>query len=589
MPLRWTAPIRPSWTRDRGALADGRDRHPARLARAARERAVPRGHACRRSRAGSASSSSTRRIASPIGATTSVPTTGGSSASSSALPANVPAAGDDGDRQRPRRRPTSKSSSVPDLDGDPRTARCARACTCRSIQLDDQAERLAWLAEYLPQLPRARGSSTRSPMRRRRTRQRAGCADAGIDAPAYYGRLATEERPAARGGACCANEVKALVATFALGMGFDKPDLGIRRALPAARLGYLLLPTDRPRRPRDRPGRGHTPHRHRGRRDRRLLHRGAFPPEEVLTDVLNVLEERDGARMLGARCPRQCHGRAIEQALKILEVEGAVAHDSSGWARTANPCGASTRARSSGSRPPAEPSSTDGASCVTSGDCLMPFLTRELDDPRRCSRAAAAPILPAPFLSTGSTPTSCSRRSTSSNAPTARSSRASSGRRGLARAQWPTFPEHLRLQEGRALAIYGDAGWGRLVKEASRRASGFAEELVEAVGEMISTDLACRIPSRPGSRRCLRCRHPELVPGFARAPRRAPRLAVPFGLGEGARDATAEEMENSVQQARKRDRRLRGADPTELFGGPVLLVDDMVDSRWSLTVCGVAP
>ena len=47
----------------------------------------------------------------------------------------------------------------------------------------------------------------------------------GIDAPAYYGRLCHDERRALE-ERLLANDVKALVATVALGMGFDKPDLG---------------------------------------------------------------------------------------------------------------------------------------------------------------------------------------------------------------------------------------------------------------------------------------------------------------------------------------------------------------------------
>jgi ATP-dependent DNA helicase RecQ len=115
---------------------------------------------------------------------------------------------------------------------------------------------------------------------------------------------------------------------------------------------------------------------------------------------------------------------------------------------------------------------------------------------------------------------------------------------------------------------------------------GFSEELVEAVARMIESSLrpdpaptwVTAVPSR---------RNPELVPEFGR--RLADRLRIPYrsALEKTRETPPQKEMENSVQQARN----VLGAfaaQPEEIMDGPVLLVDDMVDSRWSLTVCGVA-
>lgn len=102
---------------------------------------------------------------------------------------------------------------------------------------------------------------------------------------------------------------------------------------------------------------------------------------------------------------------------------------------------------------------------------------------------------------------------------------------------------------------------------------------------MIETDLAphlapswvTAVPSR---------RNPELVPDFAR--RLADRLDLPYRAAlEKVRDASPQKtMENSVQQARNVIGAF-AANPAEIMDGPVLLIDDMVDSRWSITVCGV--
>jgi len=159
------------------------------------------------------------------------------------------------------------------------------------------------------------------------------------------------------------------------------------------------------------------------------------------------------------------------------------------------------------------------------------------------------------------------------------------------RRQWPTggLPcmgvtgrialEH-QAQPGRVLCVWGDAGWGTLVRQGKSHEGRFADQLVEACAAMVRSWapqpvpawVTC-IPSR---------RHPGLVPDFAR--RLAAALNLPFHpVLERTDDRPPQkQMANSSQQARNVDGSLRihGTVPT----GPVLLVDDMVDSRWTLTV-----
>lgn len=77
-------------------------------------------------------------------------------------------------------------------------------------------------------------------------------------------------------------------------------------------------------------------------------------------------------------------------------------------------------------------------------------------------------------------------------------------------------------------------------------------------------------------------RHPDLVPDFAR--RLATALGLPFEPVLIRTDDRPEQktMANSTQQARNVDGSLQV--DRQVRGGPVLLVDDMVDSRWTLTV-----
>jgi len=91
------------------------------------------------------------------------------------------------------------------------------------IRLDSQAERLAWLAARVPHLPGSGIIYCLTVADCERVSE--WLARQGIDAPAYYGGLATEPREGLE-QRLLLNDVKALVATVALGMGFDKPDLG---------------------------------------------------------------------------------------------------------------------------------------------------------------------------------------------------------------------------------------------------------------------------------------------------------------------------------------------------------------------------
>jgi ATP-dependent DNA helicase RecQ len=129
--------------------------------------------------------------------------------------------------------------------------------------------------------------------------------------------------------------------------------------------------------------------------------------------------------------------------------------------------------------------------------------------------------------------------------------------------------------------MWGDAGWGRLVQTGKYSDEHFSDELVKACVVLVRewnpqpapTWVTC-IPS---------LRHPKLVPDFAH--RLSSELGLPFRnaivkIGVRPEQKT---MANSTQQARNVDGSLAVIDE-QLLAGPVLLVDDMVDSRWTLTV-----
>ena len=132
--------------------------------------------------------------------------------------------------------------------------------------------------------------------------------------------------------------------------------------------------------------------------------------------------------------------------------------------------------------------------------------------------------------------------------------------------------------------MWGDAGWGREVATGKYNVGHFSEALVEATAKLVAErwkpqprpEWVAAVPSR---------RHPELVGGFAQ--RLAARLALPFfPVIQQVRDIQPQKhMENSVTQLRN----LLGAFAIsgDVPGRPVLLVDDMVDSGWTLTLLAV--
>lgn len=448
------------------------------------------------------------------------------------------------------------------------------------IQLEDQAERLAWLAEYLMETDGSGIVYVLTVADARRVSD--WLAERGFDAPAYYGGLNCGDRIALE-EALRRNGVKALVATVALGMGFDKPDLSfvVHFQRPASPVAYY-----------QQIGRaGRAVERAEvvllsGREDDAIAEYfidGAFPPEDVLRDVLAVIDELGDAKLRDLESRVNAKRSVIERALKILEVDAAIIHEGSAWARTVNAWSAD-RDRVEGVTDARRAEQQAMQDYVLTTECLMRFLTRELDDPNDepCGQCA---VCAGPFAH-----------------PTPDAALVREARRFLRRSyrifeprkQWPAglesrhgrIPAEHRLREGRALAIYGDAGWGQAVKAGKYAEDGFADELADAMVEMIVEDLKpdpfpkwiTAVPS---------LRDPDRVPDFAR--RLADRLGVPYrsALVKVADTPQQKLIENSVQQARNALGAFATV-PDEIAPEPVFLVDDMVDSGWSLTVCGVA-
>jgi ATP-dependent DNA helicase RecQ len=448
------------------------------------------------------------------------------------------------------------------------------------IRLRDQSDRLAWLADVLPRLSGTGivycltvGDCDRVAewLRSR-----------GLDVHAYHADIGNERRIELE-AMLLNNGAKALIATVALGMGFDKPDLGfvvhfqrpgsvvsyyqqIGRAGRAVDDAYAILLN--------------------GREDDEIQDyfiRTAFPGVEEMRCVVDVLDRSAGLKLDEILAEVNLARGRVEKCLKLLEVDGAVVHEHGRYFRTANAW-----------QPDEEhwQHVTDirhqelarMREFVDTRECLMEFIGHELDDETakpcgRCANCLGAPIVtctPPPSLVEAASV--FLKRSVSPVPPRVKwPSAGSVDYRGPIPAQW-------RTQEGRVLSVYGDAGWGNAVAHDKYSVGRFRDDLVLAAVEAIrlwnpNPPLAwvTAVPS---------FRHPDLVPAYAE--RLATALGLPFSAALLRVQDTAEQkvMQNSAMQAANALRSF-GLDHAAIRGGPVLLVDDMVDSRWTFTICGM--
>ena len=465
-----------------------------------------------------------------------------------------------------------------------------------NIQLSDQAARLAWLAHFLPQLP---GSGIVYCLTIRDTKRVAAWLQRkGITARAYHADLDAEERIRAE-QMLIANELKALVATVALGMGFDKPDLGfvVHFQRPGSVVAYYQQVGRAGRAVGNAFGILLS-----GREDDEIQDyfiRSAFPSAHVMLEVLRALEGVDGFTIDELGSVLNYSRGMLEKALKLLEVDEAVRRERNVFVRTSNPWTPDMLRAEQVTRHRLEELEQIQRYVAHTG-CLMEFLARALDDPNptRCGKCM-----------------NCAGRTTRQQPPALLLREAVEFLRGDVivleqRTRWPgpalgemraampyavgtvkkgggpsiVIPAALRAQEGRALCLYGDAGWGRKVAAGKYEAGTFCDALVEASAKLIrekwnpqpAPEWITAVPSRS---------RPELVNHFAA--QLAARLGLPFSpLIHKLRETKPQkEMQNSVIQVRNllTAFEVTGQPPAT----PVILVDDLVDSRWTMTMLAV--
>ncbi|CAM5502841.1 RecQ family ATP-dependent DNA helicase [Streptomyces viridifaciens] len=471
------------------------------------------------------------------------------------------------------------------------------------LALPDPAHRLAWLADHLDRLP---GSGIVYTLTVAAAEEvTAFLRERGFPVASYSGRTEDAERRTAEAD-LLANRVKALVATSALGMGFDKPDLGfvVHLGSPSSPIAYYQQ-VGRAGRGVDRAEVLLLP----GREDEaiwRYFASLAFPPEEQVRRTIDALAEAGRPLSTAALEPRVDLRRArLETMLKVLDVDGAVRRVKGGWTATGQSWEYDTAryAKVAASREAEQRAMRDYA--ATTG-CRMEFLRRQLDDEQaapcgRCDNCAGP--LHTPEVSDG----------------TLAAARAALGRPGVSfepRRLWPTgmdalgvplkgrIPAAEQAETGRALGRLSDIGWGNRLRTLLAEQAPDAPVPGEAVDALVAVlaDWA-RGPggwAGPATAEGTRLDRPVGVVTMASSTR--PQLVGSLGarIAEIGRLPLLGRIEYAggrpPQGARSNSaQRLHGLAgalvlPPELeqavaaAAGPVLLVDDLVDSGWTVTV-----
>lgn len=452
----------------------------------------------------------------------------------------------------------------------------------QNISLPSQEARLAWLAEHLPRLP---GSGIIYTLTIRDSEQVAEwLRTQGINAKTYSGQLPNEQREILE-QQLLNNEIKALVATSALGMGFDKPDLGfvihyqrpgsvihyyqqVGRAGRAVSQAYGILLS--------------------GDEDQEITNyfiESAFPPESHIQEILATLDqEEDGLSVPQLEGKLNLSRGQIEKVLKLLSVEAPspVAKINSRWYST--PINYEmNRDKVDQLTEIKKREQARMLDYLNTRSCLMMFLAEELDDntTTKCGRCSVclgqAPISETYSLEKAQEVILFLRRTNQIIEPRKRWPAG-----GLLAYSWKgNIHQNLQAEAGRALSLWGDAGWGSLVKRGKYQNNYFSDALVDAVYELIQHWQPDPFPKWVTCVPSLT--RPELVPSFSE--RLACKLNVPFVacVRKISQNRPQKEMRNSSQQVQNLDGVFKVIS-WEGMKGSVFLIDDMVDSRWTFTV-----
>jgi ATP-dependent DNA helicase RecQ len=455
------------------------------------------------------------------------------------------------------------------------------------VHLKSPQQRLAWLADHLAEQP---GSGIVYCLTVAATQEVAGyLRDRGLEVAAYSGQTDPDERHALE-QALVDGRVKALIATSALGMGFDA-SLGflINLGAPQSPVAYYQQV--------GRAGRGTDeatvvllPQIE----DRDIWAYFAslgFPREEQVRETLAALAESDRPMSTATLETRVELGRnRLESMLKVLDVDGAVQRVQGGWVATGQPWDydADRYARVSEAREREQQAMLD---YLRTDRCRMRFLREQLDDPDAadCGRCD-----------------NCGGLALSTDVSEAAVAEAGErlARPGVVvepRKMWPTALANLDLdlkgkiaegaEPGRAIARLTDLGHGQALRALFREDTPdgpVPPALRQAVMDVMK-DWAPEWSARPDAIVVVEsATRPTLTRDLADGLANVMQLPV---VGTWAvRDHSVPPRAGQTNSAQRvaAVRRRGGLDAEVPPGATVLLVDDQVATGWTLTVAAAA-
>ncbi|HET9871507.1 MAG TPA: DEAD/DEAH box helicase [Propionibacteriaceae bacterium] len=431
-------------------------------------------------------------------------------------------------------------------------------------------DRYAWVAEALQSLS---GSGIVYVLTVAETDRLAGfLTEQGFDVAAYSGQSPDREQLEDR---LRRNEVKALVATSALGMGYDKPDLAfcLHLGSPASPVAYyqqvgragraladataVLVPAEADERIWD------------------YFATAGIPDEPQVEQVLDVL--RDAPQSLPAlEAATGIRRGRLETMLKILAVDDAVVRSQGGWSATGQPWYFDQRKWAELRRVRA--AEADLMRRYAHGEgCLMEFLQRALDDPDPgpCGHCSVCDgQLPAPGIRPSTEMVQAAQRYFRGQdvvvEPRKMWASGLGSRKGRINCIAP----------GRAIAFADDPGWQDTLALLWQRDGEAPKEILDAAVQVLrrwSTSWERPVAVVPMPSR----RFPTLVESVARHLAQVGRLPLVDALVVSGPPPAAE----SASAVRVKDLL---ATTTVIagvsFDGPVLLVDDTIRTRWTVTV-----
>jgi len=449
------------------------------------------------------------------------------------------------------------------------------------LKLESAASRYAWMKKNIPILP---GSGIIYCLTRRDCENLTNyLTENGIEAMPYYSDAMRDEQNSIAEKRLMENKIKVLVATVKLGMGYDKPDISfiIHYQQPGSVVSYYQQI--------GRAGRS-IPNAYcylmTGQEDDSILNyfiENAFPTEEQAQIIVRTLEKNDGLTI--AELEQYCNLKRskVSQFLTFLENEGYVYKERSKYYRSATAYSYNGNHYDQIKQMKYHEKALM-KDYIQTQECLSKYVVNALDDldATHCGKC---------YNCTGNYIINWLLPPTAEEIHDVQMYLNSRYLKIDPRKKWPSYvagPDGKNKIElshqneiGIVLGKYGDSGYGKMVVHDKYQADKYSEELIEKSVSILKNQInqlaitaITNVPS---------CRSKK-VDHFALEV--ANRLGLQYlDLFEKLKSPQQKEMENSFHQAKNalNSIKLKSNIP---ISENVILIDDIVDSRWTLTVCG---